>query len=66
VLVRCYHGLGDTIQFICYSPLLKAIPKEVTVWAQPPQIPLLKTVDGLDQLLPLHDGTPEAVYDVDV
>src|SRR3712207_9180340 len=23
VLVRCYHGLGDTIQFIRYMPLVK-------------------------------------------
>lgn len=66
VLVRCYHGLGDTIQFIRYMPLLKAIAKEVIVWAQPPLIPLLKTVQGIDQLLPLHNGTPEAEYDSDV
>src|SRR5207248_8407547 len=23
VLVRCYHGLGDTIQFVRYLPLLR-------------------------------------------
>ena len=66
VLVRCYHGLGDTIQFIRYMPLVKAIAVEVFVWAQLPLLPLLKTVPGIDQLLPLHDGTPEAEYDVDV
>ena len=66
VLVRCYHGLGDTIQFIRYAPLVKAIAKEVIVWAQPPLIPLLQTMQGIDQLLPLHDGTPEVAYDVDV
>ena len=66
VLVRCYHGLGDTIQFIRYAPLLKTIAREVIVWAQAPLIPLLKTVEGIDRLLPLHDGTPEVAYDVDV
>jgi len=66
VLVRCYHGLGDTIQFIRYMPLLKEIAAEVIVWAQSPLIPLLQTVAGIDQLLPLHDGTPEVKYDVDV
>ena len=66
VLVRCYHGLGDTIQFIRYAPMIKAIAKKVIVWAQPPLIPLLQTVEGIDQLLPLHDGTPEVEYDVDV
>ena len=66
VLVRCYHGLGDTIQFIRYLPLVKAIATEVIVWAQAPLIPLLKSVTGIDQILPLHDGTPEVAYDVDV
>ncbi|MBF9252991.1 ADP-heptose--LPS heptosyltransferase [Pontibacter sp. 172403-2] len=66
VLVRCYHGLGDTIQFIRYMPLLQAVAAEVLVWAQPPLIPLLETVPGIDQLLPLHDGTPDVAYDADV
>jgi ADP-heptose:LPS heptosyltransferase len=66
VLVRCYHGLGDTLQFIRFMPLLKAVAKEVIVWAQPPLLPLLETVKGIDQLLPLHDGTPEVAYEVDI
>jgi hypothetical protein len=66
VLVRCYHGLGDTIQFIRFVPLLAAIAAEVTVWAQPALLPLLATMRPAPRLLPLHDGTPEAEYDVDV
>jgi hypothetical protein len=66
VLVRCYHGLGDTIQFIRYIPLLKAITAQVTVWAQPTLIPLLSTACGIDRMIPLHDGTPDCDYDVDV
>jgi hypothetical protein len=66
VLVRCYHGLGDTIQFIRYAAALKAVAREVIVWAQPGLIPLLATVPGIDALLPLHDGTPDVTYDVDV
>jgi hypothetical protein len=66
VLIRCYHGLGDTIQFIRYVPLVRAIACEVIVWAQPALIPLLRTATGIDQLLPLHDGVPEVEYDVDV
>ena len=65
VLVRCYHGLGDTIQFIRYAPLLKEIAAEVIVWTQPSLIPLLRSVAGIDQLLPLHDGSPDVKYDVD-
>jgi hypothetical protein len=66
VLIRCYHGLGDTIQFIRYTGLVKEIATKVIVWAQPKLIPVLKTMEGIDQLLPLHDGAPEANYDVDV
>ena len=66
VLIRCYHGLGDTIQFIRFVPLVKKVAIEVIVWAQPKLLPLLATMPGIDQLLPLHDGTPEVAYDVDV
>lgn len=66
VLVRCYHGLGDTIQFIRYAALLKRLAARVIVWAPPSLIPLLQGVEGVDQLLPLHDGAPEVEYDVDV
>jgi hypothetical protein len=66
VLVRCYHGLGDTIHFIRYASLLKDIEAEVIVWTQPTLIPLLRGVRGIDRLLPLHDGVPDVEYDVDV
>ena len=66
VLVRCYHGLGDTIHYIRYVPLLKAQARDVIVWAQPSLIPLLRTVNGVDQLIELHDGAPDVEYDLDL
>src|SRR4051812_17820914 len=66
VLVRCYHGLGDTIQFIRYAPLLKSIAARVIVWIQPALIPIFAGMAAIDELLPLHDGTPACEYDVDV
>jgi hypothetical protein len=66
VLVRCYHGLGDTIHYIRYVPLLRREARDVIVWAQPSLIPLLRTVNGVDQLIELHDGAPDVEYDVDV
>ena len=66
VLIRCYHGLGDTIQFARFFPTVNSIARECTVWAQPPLIPLLQTMPGIGRLLPLHDGTPEGEYDLDV
>lgn len=66
VLIRCYHGLGDTIQFVRYAEVLHRIAREVMVWAQPELLPVLQSADGIDRLLPLHDGVPDAAYDVDI
>jgi hypothetical protein len=66
VLIRCYHGLGDTIQFIRFVPRVSEIAREVIVWAQPSLLPLLASVRGIDRLMPLHDGAPGVDYDVDV
>jgi hypothetical protein len=66
VLVRCYHGLGDTIQFARFLPLLANVARQTLVWAQPPLLPLLATLPGVGRLLPLHDGAPGVDYDVDV
>ena len=66
VLVRCYHGLGDTIQFIRYTTLLKAVARKVIVSAQPSLLPLLRSVPGIDRLLPLDEESPAVEYDVDV
>jgi Glycosyltransferase family 9 (heptosyltransferase) len=66
VLVRCYHGLGDTIQFIRFATPLREIARQVIVWVQPALVPLLRGVDGIDHLAPLHDGTPNVDFDVDI
>jgi hypothetical protein len=66
VLIRCYHGLGDTIQFIRYAPYVRAIAREVIVWAQPSLLPLLATMPDIDRLSALHNGIPDVGYDVDV
>ncbi len=66
VLIRCYHGLGDTIQFIRFVPRVSEIAREVIVWAQPRLLPLLASVQGIDRLLPLDDDAPGVDYDVDV
>jgi hypothetical protein len=35
------------------------------VWAQSRLIPILRSVDAIDELVPLHDGEVDADYDVD-
>ena len=57
VLVRCYHGFGDTIQFARYLPLLAERAALVRVEAQPELIPLLRNLPRIADLMPL--GTEE-------
>jgi hypothetical protein len=55
VLVRCYHGLGDTIQFIRYVPLVAGRAASVCVEVQPQLLDLVSDVPGIDHLC----GLPE-------
>jgi hypothetical protein len=68
VLVRCYHGLGDTVQFVRFLPALRARAARVTLWLQPALVPLVEHLECLDGecVLPLHDGDPGVPYDVDI
>lgn len=56
VLVRCEHGLGDTLQFIRFVPQLAAIAREVHVMMQPA---LLGLFAGAPQLGTVHNGWTE-------
>jgi hypothetical protein len=66
VLVHCYHGLGDTIQFVRYLPLVKAVAARVELWAQPELIPLLRTARGIDAIHPLAEQWPETTCDLHI
>ena len=46
VMVRCFHGLGDTIQFIRYAKLLAVLARSVTLVAQPKLVPLVRTMNS--------------------
>ncbi|HEY0180074.1 MAG TPA: hypothetical protein VGC30_10645 [Dokdonella sp.] len=66
VLVHCYHGLGDTLQFVRLLPRLRERAREVVLWAQPALLGLLDGVAGADRVLPLHDGAPDVERDLDL
>lgn len=66
VLVRCYRGLGDTIQFARYLRELRARASRVTVWAQGTVLPLLQSMALDVTWLPLHDGDPGVAADLNV
>jgi hypothetical protein len=66
VLVHCYHGLGDTIQFVRLLAPLRQRASRTTLWVQPALARLLQGVRGLDAIESLHDGAPHFDYDVDL
>jgi hypothetical protein len=58
VLIRCLHGLGDTIQFIRYVPPLRRIAASVTIEAQPKLKGLLAESDLADGVITWTDTEP--------
>jgi len=66
VLIQCYHGLGDTIQFIRYLPLVEKIASQSTVRLQPELIPLIATMNLKSHLTELTGPYSPADFDVEV
>ncbi len=66
VLVRCYHGLGDTIQFIRFAAPLRRLARHTVFWVQLELLELAKIAPGVDRAIPLHDGAPDVAYDLDI
>jgi hypothetical protein len=68
VLVRCYHGLGDTIQFARFLPALVRRAASVTVEMQPRLIPLLASVAPEARLVPFDPAhpLPPAALDLEI
>lgn len=66
VLVRCYHGLGDTIQFARFLPLLRRRAASVTVEIQPRLAGLFAGFAGIDRLVPFDVARPLPASECDV
>ena len=62
ILVHAEQGLGDTLHFIRYAPLVKRYGGYVIVECQRELLPLLATCTGVDQWVAF--GTPLPDFDV--
>ncbi|MRX51894.1 hypothetical protein GI374_16000 [Paracoccus sp. S-4012] len=65
VLVRCYHGLGDTLMFARFLPLLAARAATVTVEMQPRLLPLFRGLAGI-RLVPFDEAAPLKPHECDL
>ncbi|WP_374301923.1 hypothetical protein [Paracoccus sp. (in: a-proteobacteria)] len=66
VLVRCYHGLGDTLMFARFLPLLARRAARVTVEMQPHLLPLFRGFPGIRRLVPFDVARPLPPQDCDI
>ncbi len=62
ILIHAEQGLGDTIQFIRYAPLVKQLGPTVVVECQKPLMNLLATCRGIDRLVAFEDDLPPADF----
>jgi hypothetical protein len=64
VLVRCEHGLGDTLQFMRFVPHLQA--RQVHFLVQPHLVKLLRDAPGLGAVRNYWTDEPPPAHDVDI
>ena len=64
ILVWAEQGVGDTLQFVRYAPLLQARGARVILLVQPQVASVVETLPGVAQVLPA--GAPRPHYDYHV
>jgi hypothetical protein len=64
VLLRCLHGLGDTLQFVRYAPFIRRTARSLTIEAQPKLKALLEQAHIADHVITW--GEPEPAWDQQV
>ena len=66
LLVRCHHGLGDSIHFVRFCKLARKRVTKLILKTQPELIALFAGVDGIDEILSLHDPDPNFEVDAEI
>lgn len=68
VLVRCYHGFGDIIQFTRLLPAVARRAASLHLEAPPALFPLLSLIPGIGRLIPFDTArpTPPCACDVEI
>ena len=60
VVARCYHGLGDTLQFARLLPMLRPRVASITLEAPMALLGLLARLPGVDRLVGFDEAAPLA------
>lgn len=62
IIVYFEQGLGDTVQFVRYFPILKAMGAKTIFLCQPELVSLLSTANGIDCLITEDSCLPDFDY----
>jgi len=62
ILLHAEQGLGDTLQFVRYVPMVAARGAQVWLKADAILLPLLASVPGIARLMPLNEASPEVAW----
>jgi tetratricopeptide (TPR) repeat protein len=63
IVIAADEGLGDTIQFARYIPLVAALGARIILAIQEPLIPLLSRMPGISQCIPVAEAADLAAVD---
>jgi len=63
LFVHSEQGLGDTLQFVRYLPLIKSLGGEVIFETAESLVSLFQNLPGIDKLVPLSSERPASDYD---
>ena len=62
ILLYAEQGLGDTIQFCRYAPLVRELGAKVILEVQRPLVKLLKNLEGVNKIIAEGDALPAFDY----
>src|ERR1051326_7164920 len=66
VLLRCEHGLGDTLHFIRYARLLRPLASRILAHVQPRLVPLVRRMPEIDHVFTWEQPWPRGQYDCEL
>lgn len=64
ILLQSEQGIGDTIQFVRYAPLVKDLGCKVILAVQPSLIGFLSNVEGVDEIISYDTDEPPYDYQI--
>jgi hypothetical protein len=66
VILRCLHGLGDTVQFLRYAPLLQQEAAHVTIQVPPAMLPLARYFSGVEDVITWGNEQPGREQQIEI